>query len=290
MAHANVDIKEKMIDLPGTSLSIWKAHPDALREQDKNARIMDVKTFQRLTENIKNSKQLESLPYCYRTVSPGGSEELSIISGHHRVRAARKAGLTELYVLVEERDLSKAQVTAKQLAHNALAGIDDEQMLAELYASIDDINAKLEAGIFSLESTMKEFDVKADDIKIDFDYEQIVLLFLRHEYDNFNAILQQIEDDLKETATVGICTYEQFEQYRRMIQEVSKVYDVRNLPAVMNTLVVLARESLKLVKELSSVYDIRNIPALMANISGLVRGKLPPPEPSREKAPKSKKK
>jgi hypothetical protein len=245
MAHANVEIKERMMDLPGTTLSIWKVHPDALREQDKNARIMDVKTFQRLTENIKNSKQLESLPYCYRTVSPGGSEELSIISGHHRVRAARKAGLTELFVLVEERELSRAQVTAKQLAHNALAGADDEQMLTELYASIDEINAKLEAGIFSLEAKIKDLDVKADDIKFDFDYEQVILLFLRHEYEDFKAVLQQIEDDLKETATVGLCSYEQFEQYRRIIRDVSKVHDVRSIPAVMAKIVSIVRESLK---------------------------------------------
>ncbi len=96
MAHPNMELKEKVIDLPATTLSIYKVHPDILREQDKNARVMDAKPFQRLTENIKKNGQMESMPYCHKTVSPGGSEEFSIISGHHRVRAARKAGLTEI--------------------------------------------------------------------------------------------------------------------------------------------------------------------------------------------------
>ena len=142
--------RRKSQTLPGTTLEIWKVHPDVLREQDRNARVMDTKTFQRLTENIKNNKQLESLPYCHKTTSPGGSEEFSIISGHHRVRAARKAGFTEIFVLVDCKDLTSAQVKAKQVAHNALSGTDDEQVLAEIFASIDDLNAKIESGISNI--------------------------------------------------------------------------------------------------------------------------------------------
>jgi len=233
MSHENVEIKEKVIDLQGTTLSIWKVHPDALREQDKNARYMDSPVFTRLTENIKNAKQLESLPYCHKTTSPGGAVEFSIISGHHRVRAARKAGLTSLFVLVEERDLTRAQVTAKQLAHNALAGADDEQMLAELYASIDEVNAKLEAGIFTLEQKIEVNAGRLEDVKFDFEYEQVALLFLKHEYANFMEVVKELEDDLAQASQICLCGHEQFEAYKQMIKEVSKRENIRNTTAVM---------------------------------------------------------
>jgi hypothetical protein len=244
MAHPNLDIKEKLVDLPGTTLSIWKVHPDVLREQDRNARVMDTKTFQRLTENIKGNKQLESLPYCHKTVSPGGSDEFSIISGHHRIRAARKAGLTEVFVLVDDKEMTRAQVTAKQLAHNALSGTDDEQVLAELFASIDDVNAKLEAGIFNLNLQVKDFDVKADDLKFDFAYEQMVILFLRPEYQDFNALLAELDDELKNSTAIGICAYDQFDGYRDIIRDVSKCFNVRNIAAVMARIVAIVREDL----------------------------------------------
>ena len=243
MAHPNMQIKEKIVDLPGTSLSVWKVHPDVLREQDKNARVMSSKTFQRLTENIKNSKQLESLPYCHRTVSPGGSEEFSIISGHHRVRAARKAGLKEIYVLVEDRELTKSQIIAKQLAHNSLAGTDDQQILLELYEAIDELNAKLESGIFNFEHDIKDLNVSVDELKISFDYEQVTILFLRHEYEDFSKILAEMED-LSDSREIMLCLLDQFDTYKEMIQAVSKKNNVRNIAAIMTTVLAIVKEYL----------------------------------------------
>jgi hypothetical protein len=245
MSHPNLEIKEKLVELPGTTLEIWRVHPDVLREQDKNARVMDTKTFQRLTENIKNNKQLESLPYCHKTVSPGGSEEFSIMSGHHRVRAARKAGFTEIFVLVDCKDLTPAQVKAKQLAHNALSGTDDEQVLAEIFASIDDLNAKIESGISGIVAQIQPLDVKVDDLKFDFSYEQVVILFLRQEYQDFAALLREVEEDLKGAAIIGVAGFDQFDHYRDMIRAVSDRYDVRNIAAVMARITQIVRTALK---------------------------------------------
>src|SRR6266699_1322539 len=47
------------------------------------------------------------------------------ISGHHRTRAATAAGLSELFVLVDVTGLSRSQIAAKQLAHNAIEGQDN---------------------------------------------------------------------------------------------------------------------------------------------------------------------
>ena len=126
---------------------------------------------------------------------------------------------------------------------------DDEQMLAELFRSIDDVNAKLEAGIFSLASEIKDTDIRTDDLKFDSAYEQITILFLRPEYEHFIAVLQEVEADLKNAATIGICDYEQFEKYREMVREVSKRYDVRNIAAIMARITQIVRDALKNKRE-----------------------------------------
>jgi hypothetical protein len=50
---------------------------------------------------------------------------------------------------------------------------------------------------------------------------QIMILFLRGEYEDFAALLREIEDDLKNAMTIGLCDFEQFGKYRDMIRAVS---------------------------------------------------------------------
>ena len=77
----------------GTELYIAKVQLAELKEQDINARIMKNEMQDQLTANIKNRGQLESLPLIALM-----GEKLEIISGHHRVKSAREAGLKEIIV------------------------------------------------------------------------------------------------------------------------------------------------------------------------------------------------
>src|SRR5439155_18065937 len=86
----------------GNGLELWKVHPSHLREQDVNARSMPRAMFERLSQTIARDKRLESLPLCAKT-EPG----LEIISGHHRVRAATAASISELFVLVDVTGLNR---------------------------------------------------------------------------------------------------------------------------------------------------------------------------------------
>ena len=117
----------------GNGLELWKVHPSSLREQDVNARSMPKAMFERLAQTIARDKRLESLPLCAKT-----ERGLEIISGHHRVRAATAAGISEMFVLVDATGLTRSQIAAKQLAHNAIEGQDNEQLLAEIYRQIED--------------------------------------------------------------------------------------------------------------------------------------------------------
>ena len=251
MAHPNLEKKEKLVDLTFKSedgkedlyknLSIWRVHIDSLREQDKNARVMTPEKFERLTENIKLDKRLESLPYVMKFVNPAGSEEFQIISGHHRVRTARKAGLEEMVVLVEEGDLTRSQVVSKQLAHNALTGSDDQSILQELYLEIEDIEEKIRSGITDQEIKIDNVQVKVDDLMLDLEYENIHMLFLPKSFEKFEEMIDNLEEDSK----VYIADKKEWEGFKDIMQKTSKQFDVRNVSAIMVKLVEVMKDYYK---------------------------------------------
>ena len=138
-------------------LEIRKADVRLLREQTVNARYMDHSTFNRMAVNIKRRGVLESMPYV--SVSDAGKYE--IISGHHRVQAAKEAGLREIHVLVDTSGLSRSEITAKQIAHNRLEGYDDEATLRRMLQSIESTERLLESGasdMLRLEAEAEEAD------------------------------------------------------------------------------------------------------------------------------------
>lgn len=108
-----------------------------LKEQELNAQEMPKHQFDALVRNIKNDGELQSLVYVHQPDGPNG--EIRIISGHHRVRAAYKAGLTEVPCIVETAPLTQAQIRARQLAHNQIHGTSDPKLLAQLLEEIDDV-------------------------------------------------------------------------------------------------------------------------------------------------------
>lgn len=108
-----------------------------LKEQELNAQEMPKHQFDALVRNIKNDGELQSLIYVHQPDGPDG--EIRIISGHHRVRAAYKAGLTEVPCIVETAPLSPSQIRARQLAHNQIHGESDPKLLAQILEEIDDV-------------------------------------------------------------------------------------------------------------------------------------------------------
>lgn len=126
----------------GSGLVIAKVNIDFVKEQDINARIMKNEMQDQLTQNIKKRGQLESLPFL--VLSNG---RLEIVSGHHRIKSARAAGIKELIAIIDVSGLTRSQIAAKQLAHNAIAGFDDESTLREICKMITDVDDMLESYI-----------------------------------------------------------------------------------------------------------------------------------------------
>ena len=193
------------------TIELWKVHVERCREQDKNAQIMDKAKFETLTSTIGKDNRLESLPFGYIRKNPAGNYEFMIISGHHRIRSARSAGVVEIFVLVTTEQLSREQIVSKQLAHNALSGTSDKQVLKELFKEIKDVDLKIQSGIKESDLDPGEFkNVQIDDIQLDFDFHCIKLLFLKSQKRKFEDAIAHIESD----DTVLVAEYKEFEKCR----------------------------------------------------------------------------
>jgi hypothetical protein len=147
--------------LAASSLRIEKVQIDQCDFLEKNARFMRVEQYQRLVDNIKRDGCLTSVPFAIKqpgkvdttsrdgvsSVKSPADDRYYILSGNHRVKAAKDAGLTEIMVLYTDQALSHSQQVAIQLSHNAIAGQDDLAILRELYDEINDVVLKGYSGL-----------------------------------------------------------------------------------------------------------------------------------------------
>lgn len=78
---------------------------------------------------------MESLPYCSQ---PNGEGPISIVSGHHRTRAAGRAGIQRIPVIVDTKPMTRSTITAKQIAANELTGRDVVASMVCLWQELED--------------------------------------------------------------------------------------------------------------------------------------------------------
>src|SRR5690606_31684507 len=113
-----------------------------------NARYMPSEVMQTLISNVKADGRLSSVPLVYKDDSlPDG--KYRIISGHHRIEAAKAAGIPKILVLVDEPK-SHDEIVSQQLAHNSLVGVDNKALLYQLFDSIESIEKRFSSGLSSV--------------------------------------------------------------------------------------------------------------------------------------------
>lgn len=149
---------------------------------------MEPVEFERLVENIRKDGTLTSLPLLCR--NEDGS--LEILSGHHRIEAALKAGITEAECIIINTPLSEQKKTAIQLSHNAITGKDDISILRELYDSID-VEMKEYSGLddsfFGEDKLASIVAATSASLKT----ERLEIIFLPSEIEEFSELLKEIE-------------------------------------------------------------------------------------------------
>jgi len=227
---------EKVLDL-GNGLELWKVPPSALREQDVNARSMPKAMFERLAQTIARDKRLESLPLCAKT-----ERGLEIVSGHHRVRAATAAGISELFVLVDVTGLNRSQIAAKQLAHNAIEGQDNEQLLAEIYRQIEDAEAKLEAFI-DQKLDIPLPTVKIDGLDVDMDFKTVLLIFLPRVKDRLDKAIEYLRSSGQRLDGIYIAAESDYSPVENAVRRIHEEYDVRVVADIIGKIADLAMQA-----------------------------------------------
>jgi hypothetical protein len=200
---------------------------------------MPPSTFNRLVENIRRRGRPESLPLCAEVDGKAdGSKVIEIVSGHHRIRAARAAGLTEIDALVDVSGLSRSSIVAKQLAHNALVGKDDDAIVRQLVAMLETPDDLLETG---LDDTFLP-PVEGDTIKLfspraDFDWKTLTFVFLPHQMGEFKDLLAAVEgkQDL-----VGAAPAALFDPFLKAASGYARLKEIRNVGTVIALLTRIA--------------------------------------------------
>lgn len=222
--------RQRILDLGG-GLAIYQVHVDALREQDVNARSMSPAMFQRLTDTVKRDGRLESLPLVALI-----NDKLEVVSGHHRVRAARSAELPTIYAIVDETGLTRDQIAAKQLAHNAIAGVDETQLVAQIYQSIADVDSRLEAFIDPKELDMPVPErVSLPNLDMDIEYRTLLITFLPTQSEKFEKAVDKLleQADLNRDV-LYVADLELFEKWNALMRRLRKEYDAKAISSAIS--------------------------------------------------------
>ena len=215
-----------------------------LKEQDVNAHVMPPALFERLVENIRKTGRLESTPYCAQPLGQGAVE---VVSGHHRIRAARKAGLITVDVLVDRNDLTRSQIIAKQLAHNALVGHDDNDLLKQLVAQLTSVDDLLESGLGEdFVPTPEKFKVTLFSPHADYRWQTATFVFLSHQLTEFQELLKSLKPEAK---VVCLACEAQFQPFMKAVAEFGKERNILSAATAIAELTRIATEEALELKE-----------------------------------------
>jgi hypothetical protein len=221
----------------GDGLLMYNADLSKLREQDVNARIMPAAEFAQMVANIKKRGRLESVPYCVLSDSSNGNNVVETVSGHHRIKAAREAGITHAPILLDSSGLSRSEIVAKQLAHNRLVGFDDKETLSQLFTLLDSADDILESGLAG--DLLDPGDDQLDKLiapKMNMDWKQVTFMFLPHQLDDLTTLL----DSIGTADLVAVASIDQFEEFLKAAVNYGKLKDIRNAGMAVALLTTVA--------------------------------------------------
>lgn len=211
-----------------------------LRERDVNAQILSPRHMDRLTENIRQRGQVESLPYISW---PNREGPLVILSGHHRFRAARSAELEVIPCLVDTMPMTESQRMARQIAHNEIHGAPDEAILAQMVAAIDNVDDLLTTGLpEDWLPTPGDDDTQLGLPHAEFDWRLVTLLFLPRQLSQFESALDVLD---RHSEIVGIAPREDFEEFSKEVVQFGRTMNIRSIATSVGAIIQIARREVE---------------------------------------------
>lgn len=224
----------------GFGLVIAKVAASNIREQDINARIMKTEMQKQLTDNIRKRGQLESLPFCALTQN---DTRIEIISGHHRIRSGKDAGIQEFYVILDVSGLNRSKITAKQIAHNAISGFDDQSTLKELSKFLDDVDDMIES--YAGKDILAELNGNIDKYLspvMSFDWKNIALMFLPHQIADLDKLVEATKRMSPDY--VGISSIDEYKPFIEALAKYQGFADVKNIGAAVHAMTRLTLQAM----------------------------------------------
>lgn len=228
------DINQELDRLNGllagvTPYRLGLAPPGEFKPADINARFMNKNTYDQLVGNIKKDKNLSSVPFCW--VDPGG--EIHTLSGHHRVDAARDAGIELVLFLYTDQELTEEQRTAIQISHNSLVGEDNPDILKLQWESIRTLDMKLYSGLDDrVLKTFEPVDLSAYNEK-DLRFKIIELMFLPEEIEELKQDLDKITRSARLRWVAPQELFENFTQTLMTFKDATRIFNTATAFAEM---------------------------------------------------------
>lgn len=225
-------------------LTMMLVHVDDLIEQDINAQSMPKAMFDQLIANMKEAGAAESSVLAVRS-----GKQIELISGHHRTRSARAAGVTYLLAYVYD-NLSRARIHSKQLAHNSIAGKSDPELVRRIWERIDDVAARFEAFIDPrlFENMPKPVQFKPIDVDMGHVAKTVLITFLPTQQMDFDAVIEYILPKT-DVDKVYLAQRDVYDQWIAALNRVRAEMEIVNLPTAIAEMARLAQERLDQLKE-----------------------------------------
>ncbi len=214
-------LNKKLEDL-GQTFKLAIVDVDELQLLEKNARYMTHEQFSRLVNNIKRDGGLSSVPFCYKE-----GDKYKVLSGNHRVMAAKEAGIKQILIMYTDRQLSRQEQIAIQLSHNAIVGQDDPVILKELWDEINDVDLKIYSGLDDkiLNELEKVTIEPLSEVKLD--YRTLSFLFLPSELERVKQVFQEAIE-LCKGDEIYLARIEDFERMLSAISKTNAAHNIKN--------------------------------------------------------------
>ena len=151
--------------------------------------------------------------------------------------------MKEIFAIIDTSGLSRSQIAAKQLAHNAISGFDDDSTLREIVKMISDVDDMIESFIGKdiMEEPLEQYD-KMMSPAIQFDFKNVTFSFLPHQVEDMNALIKNLEVSTPDI--VGVAPYEQCKSFVETLNKYQKFTDIRNVGAAIHSMIQTANEKM----------------------------------------------
>jgi hypothetical protein len=193
--------------------------------------------MRQLMETIKKDNRLESVPF-----TALADNKVEIISGHHRIRAAKAAGLAFVYVLLDISGLSRSKIAAKQIAHNSINGYDDKDVLKEIAKLIDNVDDMIESygGKDLFEEPTQEIE-KLLSPKTDFDWKTMQFMFLPYQIEDLDRLAKEAHGN----DYIGVANIEQYQKLLTTLERFKEFENVKNLGQAIYLMIEAANNKME---------------------------------------------